>query len=62
MNRVRDYYAEEVEFLRSLGSSDAEITRALGVTPRNLARALYRVGRPDLARPFGRIEKRERAS
>jgi hypothetical protein len=53
----RDYYAEEVEHLATLGTSPALILRQLGVKPANLERALHRAGRHDLAAliaPFAR--------
>ena len=51
----RDVYAEEVEDLRSYGSSPEDILTALGLKPGTLSRALYREGRADLAHPFDRI-------
>lgn len=51
--------AEEVEvLLRSRGP--AEVVEALDVSAANLARTLYRAGRPDLGRPFGNIVAAER--
>ena len=50
----REEVVEEVEFL--LLPRGAEGTAAaLGMTPAAIARACYRAGRPDLARPFGRL-------
>jgi hypothetical protein len=53
-NRIRDYYAEEVEFLLSCGESPRTILDRLGVTAANLERALQRAERHDLARRFGK--------
>lgn len=58
--KVRDTYAEEVEFLRSCGLSPERIAERLGVTPGNLNRALYRAGRNDLARMFNPATKQAR--
>lgn len=52
--KKRDMYADEVEHLTSLGMSPHAIAKALDTTPSNLARALYREGRNDLAHPFER--------
>jgi hypothetical protein len=52
-NKVRDAYVEEVEFLRSCGCTPAQILDRLHVAPGTLTRALYREGRPELARLFG---------
>lgn len=52
-NKVRDSYAEEVEFLTSCGVTPLQIPTRLGVKPPTLNRALYRAGRPELARLFG---------
>lgn len=50
----------EVEFLLGQRSPDA-IATALGYTrPSSTARALYRAGRPDLARPFNNADWRTR--
>lgn len=54
--KVRDYYAEEVDFLVSCGESAHAILERLGVTGVALNRALYREGRNDLARLFGSKE------
>jgi uncharacterized paraquat-inducible protein A len=56
--KIRDYYLEEVTFLRSCGVSDAEILTRLNVSPTALAKALEREGRQDLARPFWAIRRR----
>jgi hypothetical protein len=53
------YTVEEVEFLRSCGTSHAEIVTRLDTTPGALAKALDRAGRPDLARPFWTIRRRQ---
>jgi hypothetical protein len=45
----RDYYAEEVEMLASLGASPTSIVQQLGVKAPSLERALHRAGRHDLA-------------
>lgn len=50
-----DEYLEEVEFLRSCGTSDAQIATRLGVQPGSVAKAVRRAGRPDLAAPFERL-------
>jgi hypothetical protein len=51
----RDYYAEEVEHMLSMGSSPAQAAEQLGLHPASLARALYREGRDDLARPVQNV-------
>lgn len=62
MRNRRDYYAEDVEFLRQGGCGDVEILRSLNVNAGQLMRALYRAGRADLARPFAAMEKRQRGA
>jgi hypothetical protein len=54
--KIRDYYAEEVEFLTSCGESPRVILQRLNVTAVALNRALHREGRHDLARLFGSRE------
>lgn len=50
--RRREDVITEVEFLLA-DRSPASISDALGYArPANVARVLYRAGRPDLARPF----------
>lgn len=56
--KIRDYYLEEVVFLKSCGTSDNQILTRLNVTPTALAKALEREGRQDLARPFWAIRRR----
>jgi hypothetical protein len=53
---------EEVEFLTRFGLGTDDIARRLGKQPGSLARSLYRAGRPELARPFWRQGRAERAS
>ena len=59
--KVRDMYLEEVQHFDSLGMAPSAILSALNVTAANLARALTREGRPDLARPYHLIVNRSRA-
>lgn len=59
--KIRDYYAEEVEFLTSLGVSRYDIAARFGIKPGSLARALARQGRHDLAAPFWAINQRDPA-
>ena len=56
----RDEYVEEVEFLREQGAGDAEILTQLKVSAQALSRGLYREGRADLGRPFGRLYRARR--
>jgi transposase-like protein len=55
-------YADEVAWLLTSGESTQRIAQRLGLKPGSLARSLYRHGHPDLARPFGAWEKRERSA
>lgn len=59
MTPRQEEYVEEVEFLRSCGISDPQILVKLNVTASALYRGLYRAGRPDLARAFGPLQKRQ---
>lgn len=58
----RDMYADEVEFLLDGGTSPDRVLASLGLKPANLARALRRANRPDLALPFDRLAKRRTAA
>lgn len=60
--RRRDDVVLEVEHLLT-DRSAASITTALGYTrPGSVARAMYRAGRPDLARPFNAADFALRAA
>lgn len=50
----------EVEHLASCGEPEREIARRLGVTVGAIARAYYRAGQPDAARPFERVARQDR--
>ena len=56
----RDAIAEDVEWLLSAGVGHTEIAARLKLKPGSVARALYRAGRPDLARPFNSLHVRSR--
>ena len=54
--RRREHVVAEVEFLLTDRSPD-DVAAALGYAgPGSIARALYRAGRPDLARPFNNAD------
>lgn len=60
--RHRHPLAENVEWLTDAGESPDTIAARLGHTPSSLARALYRAGWPELARPYSRIGRRGAAA
>lgn len=51
---------EDVEWFVECGESPEQWAVRLGMTAAGVAKALYRAGRPDLARQVGRIARRER--
>ena len=53
---------EEVERLLAIGLQPHQVAAELGLSARSLGRWLQRHGRPDLARPFYRIDWHERAA
>ena len=57
--KTRHELAEDVEFMLETDHPLRVVAR-LGRKPSAVARALYREGRPDLARPFARIDQRQR--
>jgi hypothetical protein len=46
---ARDIVLDEVEFMLDAGEAPASIAARLGLKPGSVARALYRVNRPDVA-------------
>lgn len=60
-SRRRDGWAEDCDWLASFGVAPSEWPGRLGTTVAGLAKALYRAGRPDLARPLSAAYHRELA-
>ncbi|WP_166345002.1 hypothetical protein [Phytoactinopolyspora limicola] len=57
-----EVYVADLEWLVQTGESPEQWPTRLGTTAAALAKALYRHGRPDLARKVDRIAKRERGA
>lgn len=57
-----DDYLEAVEWLRGEGESAEGVAALVGKTPAAIARALYRRGRAEQARPFDALDRRQRAA
>jgi len=51
---------DDVDFLMQAGEAPEQITARLGTAAGTLARYLFRHDRPDLARPFWRLDASER--
>lgn len=47
----------EADWLTSMGQTAAEVAHQLGISPRTIARAYQRAGRPADARPYDRLRR-----
>jgi DNA-binding Lrp family transcriptional regulator len=59
MSTIDDRTREFLDDVQTALVEGPEIAaQRLGATPSALAKRLYRLGRPDLAKPFGRLQRK----